>query len=185
MIIVCLIQQNRSTASIRTLDQRLEKKSMAREKTKTGKQTHGKLVHWRDKSDTSLVEEERAEVRERPAKPRGIDSRQEVSKLPASERVDYQIDNPNPTVHAPDTIALHLVQPCQNFSCLSRRSSLADWARIWHGLAKVLGHVNRRFRASNSHRTSVYLTELPRPRLRRSGQAPNVSLRETGSWYDE
>ena len=43
MIIVCLIQQNRSTASIRTLDQRLEKKSMAREKTKAGKHPMGSL----------------------------------------------------------------------------------------------------------------------------------------------
>ena len=61
----------------------LGKEKHGKRKNQGWKVSHGKLVHWRDKSDTSLTEGEGAEVRERPAKQRGFDSRQEVSKLPA------------------------------------------------------------------------------------------------------
>lgn len=100
-----------------------------------------------------------------PAKPRGIHSRQEVSKLPASRRVDYQIDNPNPTVHAPDTIAASRFNLVRKFSVRHEdhlsRNELGFGIVLRKCLAVstgVLGH-------GTLLAALVYLTELQWPRL--------------------
>lgn len=73
-------------------------------------------------SDTSLVGEGRSESLGKASQTTRHHSRQAWTELAALERVDYQIDNPKFTVHAPGCTSFNFVRKL----CRLRRSSLAE-----------------------------------------------------------